>query len=142
MTIRSQISAGSLVLLILGCSLLCIAVMADEPALGGDTGYFESTSEPSGGAVTFDGSYKGTTPVTFPVYVTGSPTHTIKVTKSGYNDWEQTYQGNPASGQTITVNAQLVYIPGTPVPTPIGGGKGYYSINSVPSGGNVYFDNQ
>ena len=142
MTIRAQLSAGSLVLLVLGCSLFCFAAVADEPAVGGDTGYFEITSEPSGGAVTFDGSYKGTTPVTFPVYVTGNPSHTIKVTKSGYNDWEQAYQGNPASGQTITVNAQLVYIPVTQVPTPIGGGKGYYSINSVPSGGNVYFDNQ
>ncbi|HOU81167.1 MAG TPA: hypothetical protein PK477_01010 [Methanoregulaceae archaeon] len=49
MTIRSQISAGSLVLLILGCSLLCIAAIADEPAVGGDTGYFEITSEPTGG---------------------------------------------------------------------------------------------
>ena len=141
MTIRSQFSAGSLVLLILGCSLFCFAAMADEAVVGGETGYFEITSEPSGGAVTFDGSYKGTTPVTFPVYVTGNPSHTITVTKSGYNDWEQAYQGNPASGQTIPINAQLVYIPVTQVTTPIGGGKGYYSISSVPSGGSVYFDN-
>ncbi|HNL86991.1 MAG TPA: PEGA domain-containing protein, partial [Methanoregulaceae archaeon] len=116
MTIRSQISMGSLVLLILGCSLFCIAAMADEAAVGGDTGYFEITSEPSGGAVTFDGSYKGTTPVTFPVYVTGSPTHTIKVTKAGYNDWEQTYQGNPASGQTITVNDTKAPVWTSPLP--------------------------
>ena len=142
MTIRSQFSAGCLVLLVLGCSLFCFAAVADEQAVGGDIGYFEITSVPSGGAVIFDGTYKGTTPVTFPVYVTASPSHTIKITKSGYNDWEEAYQGNPAPGETTAINAQLVYIPVTPTPTTVGGGKGYYSISSVPSGGAVYFDNQ
>ncbi|MDD1705682.1 MAG: PEGA domain-containing protein, partial [Methanoregulaceae archaeon] len=135
MKLRSHISAG-LILLVL--ALFCSASFAAE--VGGDTGYFQVTSDPSGGTVYFDGSYKGTTPVTFPVYVTGSPSHTIRVTKSGYYDWQQTYQGNPSAGETITVNANLVFIPVTQQTTPIGGGKGYYSITSLPSGGTVYFD--
>ena len=138
MTIRSQLSTGGLVFLVLACSLFCIAATAAE--IGGDTGYFEITSDPSGGSVYFDGSYKGTSPVTFPVYVTGSPSHTIRVTKSGYNDWQQNYQGNPAEGETISVNANLVFIPVTQQTTLIGGGKGYYYISSFPSGGSVYFD--
>ena len=36
--------------------------------------------------------------ITFPVLVTGNPSHTIKVTKSGYNDWQQSYLGNRAAG--------------------------------------------
>ncbi len=134
MTSRSYIIPG-LILLIL------VVVFSPAAAqIGGDTGYFEVTSDPSGGAVYFDGSYKGTTPVTFPVYVTGSPSHTIRVTKSGYYDWQQSYQGNPSAGETITVNADLVFIPVTQQTTLIGGGKGYYSITSLPSGGSVYFD--
>jgi hypothetical protein len=138
MTIRSQLITGSLVVLVLACSLSCIACTAAE--IGGDTGYFEITSDPSGGAVYFDGSYKGTTPVTFTVLVTGNPSHTIRVTKSGYNDWQENYQGNPAAGETIPVHANLVFIPVTQQTTLIGGGKGYYSISSLPSGGSVYFD--
>jgi hypothetical protein len=137
MTLRSHVSA-LLFLLVLACSLFCSAAAADE--IGGDNGYFKITSDPSGGAVYFDGSYKGTTPVTFPVLVTGNPSHSIRVTKSGYYDWQQTYQGNPAEGETISVNADLVFIPVTQQTTLIGGGKGYYSISSAPSGGNVYFD--
>jgi hypothetical protein len=137
-TIRSQRNVGSRVFLVLACSLFCIASTAAE--IGGDTGYFQITSDPSGGTVYFDGAYKGTSPVTFPVLVTGSPSHTIRVTKSGYNDWQQNYQGNPAEGETISVNADLVFIPVTQQTTLIGGGKGYYSISSYPSGGNVYFD--
>ena len=64
MIVRSQLSTGGLVILVLACSLFCIASTAEE--VGGDTGYFEITSAPSGGAVYFDGSYKGTTPITFP----------------------------------------------------------------------------
>jgi hypothetical protein len=137
MTISSQFSAG-LVLLVLACGIFCITSTAAE--VGGDTGYFEIISDPSGGAVYFDGSYKGTTPITFSVLVTGSPSHIIRVTKSGYYDWQQNYQGNPLEGETISVNADLVFIPVTQPTTMVGAGKGYYSISSVPSGGSVNFD--
>ena len=64
----------------------------------------------------------------------------IKVTKSGYNDWQQSYLGNPAVGATISVHAELVFIPVTQPTTLVGQGKRYHSISSVPSVGTVYFD--
>lgn len=122
--------------MLLACGIFGIAAAQ----IGGDTGYFEITSAPSGAAVTFDGSYKGTTPVTFPVLVTGNPSHTIALTKSGYQPWSDTYVGNPEAGDTITINADLIYIPITQPTTQIGAGKGYYAISSSPQGGSVYFD--
>ncbi len=119
------------VLLLVVCGLAGI-VSAEDGLIGGGTGYFQISSTPSGADVIFDDSYKGTTPVTVGVSSTGTPSHTIRITKSGYEDWEQSYDSNPFAGETIHVSATL-----TPV---IGGGKGYYSISSSPSGANVYFD--
>jgi len=109
-------------------------------AIGGDTGYFDISSDPSGASLYFDGSYKGTTPVTFEVAVTGNPSHTIRLTRSGYYDYEDSYYGNPFTGETVHLSYDLVFIPVTPPKTPSGGGKGYYAISSVPSGASVYFD--
>src|SRR5690606_11420272 len=120
-----------LVLLLVACGLVFI-VSAEDGMIGGGTGYFEISSTPSGASVYFDGSYKGTSPVTVSVSSTGTPYHTIRVTKSGYEDYEQSYDGNPFEGETIHIYATL-----TPI---IGGGKGYYSISSSPSGASVYFD--
>jgi hypothetical protein len=117
-----------------------VPVCADE-IIGGGQGYFEITSSPSYANVYFDGSYRGTTPVTVTVSTDGTPSHQIRVTKDGYQDWEQTYNGNPFQGETIHINADLVYIPITlPTTPPVGSGKGYYSISSSPSGASVYFD--
>jgi PEGA domain. len=117
-----------------------VPVYADE-IIGGGQGYFEITSSPSYGSVYFDGSYRGTTPVTVTVATEGTPSHQIRVTKDGYQDWEQTYNGNPFQGETIHINADLIFIPITiPTTPPVGSGKGYYSISSSPSGASVYFD--
>lgn len=129
------------VLFLVACGLAC-TVSAEDGMIGGGTGYFEISSTPSGANVYFDGSYKGSSPVTVPVSSTGTPYHTIRVTESGYYDWEQSYDGNPFEGETIHISAELVYIPITmPTTPPVGAGKGYYSISSSPSGANVYFDN-
>jgi len=120
-----------LALLLVSCALVFSAA-AEDGMIGGGTGYFEISSTPSGASVYFDGSYRGTSPVTVAVSSTGSPYHTIRVTKSGYEDYEQSYDGNPFEGETIHIYATL-----TPL---IGGGKGYYSITSSPSGASVYFD--
>lgn len=114
----------------------------DDGLIGGGTGYFQIASSPSGGSVYFDGSYEGTTPTIVPVSSTGNPSHHIRITKPGYYDWEQTYSGNPFAGETITIDADLLFIPVTQEPTiTIGGDRGYYYISSSPSGANVYFDN-
>ncbi|MGB9177583.1 MAG: PEGA domain-containing protein [Methanoregula sp.] len=108
--------------------------------IGGQEGYYDVTSSPSGAAVTADGTSSGTTPTTVIVMVTGTPGHTINVNKAGYQPWSQYYAGNPAAGQHIAVHAALVAIP-TPVPTPAPGSqKGYYQVSSDPTGGSVLFD--
>jgi hypothetical protein len=127
-----------ILLLFTGAFLLVLPTAAQ---IGGDQGYYEITSTPSGAAVYLDGSYKGTTPVTAAVYSTGVPEHTIRITLAGYQPWEETISMNPGPGETIPIHADLVFIPVTQPTTPIGGGKGYYAIYSVPSGGSAYFDN-
>jgi hypothetical protein len=127
-----------ILLLVAGAFLLVLPVAAQ---IGGDQGYFEISSTPSGASVYLDGSYEGTTPVTAAVYITGVPEHTISITLAGYQTWEETIPMNPSAGETIPIHADLVYIPITQSPTPPGSGKGYYAIYSVPSGAAVYFDN-
>ncbi len=129
-----QNAKHTLMVLTLALAILGLVgtVSADDGLIGGGTGWFKISSTPSGAEVNFDGSYKGTTPIDVPVSSTGNPSHTIRITKSGYEDWEQSYDSNPFEGEYIHVSATL-----TPI---IGGGKGYYSITSSPSGAQVYFD--
>ena len=93
--------------------------------------------------MTFDGSFQGQAPVTVQVYASGTPGHTVSVSKSGYQPWSQTLPGNPAAGQTIQVTANLLPVPTTEptiTVTSIGGDVGWYHITSVPSGADVTFD--
>ncbi len=118
------------VLMIAIAMVVCIGQVS--ATIGGDTGYFQISSTPSGASVYFDRTYQGTTPVTIPVSTTGNPSHTIRLTKSGYAEWTDTYDGNPVEGDTIYVSATL---------QPMAGGeKGYYRVSSSPSGASVYFD--
>lgn len=115
-------------------SALAVVALAGHGTamIGGGTGYFEITSVPSGASVYFDDTYRGTTPLTIPVSTTGTPTHSIRITKTGYMEWTTTHEGNPFEGETIHISATLMPMPG--------GGKGYYRITSSPSGAAVYFD--
>jgi hypothetical protein len=110
--------------------------------IGGQEGYYAISSSPSGAMASVDGTNVGMTPTTATVYVTGTPGHTITITKDGYQTWSQYYPGNPPAGGTVSVNAQLVPVPVTLPPTQPGGEKGYYSIQSSPSGASVTFDNK
>ena len=111
--------------------------------IGGTEGYYAISSSPSGAMASVDATNVGLTPTTATVYVTGTPGHTITVTKEGYQTWSKYYSGNPPAGGTVSVNAQLIPIPVTlPATPPPGGEKGYYSIQSSPSGASVTFDNK
>jgi len=101
------------------------------PAPGSEKGYYSVTSNPTGGSVSFDGTNYGLTPVTITVSTSGTPGHTISVSKSGYQTWNQYYSGNPATGQTIDVFAAL-----TPVAQ-----TGTIFVNSNPSGASAVLDN-
>jgi hypothetical protein len=80
---------------------------AGQITAGGDIGYFKIESSPTDSQVIFDGIYYGNTPSLVSVSVTGTPLHTLTVSKSGYYPWTQTYQSNPKAGETITVLAVL-----------------------------------
>jgi hypothetical protein len=101
------------------------------PAPGSQKGYYKVSSDPTGGSVLFDGTNYGITPVTITVSTTGTPDHTITVSKSGYQTWTQFYSGNPSADQTISVFATL-----TPVAQ-----TGNIYINSNPAGASAVLDN-
>jgi PEGA domain len=84
-----------------------VAGAAAEDTIGGDAGYYQVDSNPSGGEVHFDGQYRGTTPVTVEVYTTAPPGHTVSVSLTGYKTWTQSLPGNPAAGETVPVTAIL-----------------------------------
>ena len=75
--------------------------------IGGEVGYYQIDSVPSGAEVHFDGQYRGTTPVTVEVYSTAPPGHSVSVTLAGYKTWTQNLPGNPEAGETIPVTATL-----------------------------------
>lgn len=78
-----------------------------QTGIGGDTGFFSIASIPGEAQVIVDGIYRGNTPLVVPVYVTGTPSHTITISKPGYLPWTRTYNSNPVAGQTIAVSAVL-----------------------------------
>ena len=121
-----------LVMLIIAIAMIGItsAAVVMTP-IGGDAGFYDITSSPSGAAVTVDSTPVGNTPTTATVYVTGTPGHTIAVNLAGYEPWSQYYSGNPAAGQHIAVHASLVPIVQT----------GNIYVDSNPAGASAILDN-
>ncbi len=85
-------------------------------------------SQPSGANIYLDGSFKGTTPLSINNMQSGS--HTLKLTMQGYQDSEQNVY--LSSGENKTVNVFL-----SPVIVPI---FSKLTVNSQPSGANIYLD--
>jgi len=71
------------------------------------------------------------TPTPAPGSTTGTPDHTITVSKSGYQTWSQFYSGNPSADQTISVFATLNPVVQT----------GNIYVNSNPAGASAILDN-
>ncbi len=120
---------------VLAALLVVFAVCSPAPAMqpiGGDLGYYQVTTDPTGADAYFDDSYQGTAPIKIEVFTTGTPGHTLRITKTGYQDHTQTIAGNPETGETIPV-----YVALNPMP---GGDQGYFQINSVPGNADVTFD--
>jgi PKD repeat protein len=88
------------------------------------------TSVPNGASVTFDGTYKGTTPVIIPDVVPGN--HDIDLTYPGYAPFRQSI--SVGSSQTTAVNANLV-ISAEPAPS-----TGSLTVMTDPSGAHVSVD--
>ncbi|MDD1669896.1 MAG: PEGA domain-containing protein [Methanomicrobiales archaeon] len=128
MSLSMPVSSRCLVAAILALALLAGAASAQS--IGGDVGYYAVSSVPSGADVHFDGQYQGTTPLTIQVYTTAPPGHTISVTMSGYKTWTQSLSGNPAAGETISLNAVL-----EPIVV-----YGWLTVTSSPSGATIYLN--
>jgi hypothetical protein len=94
-------------LLLMFLALALIPGITAAQNIGGDVGYYQVDSVPSGADVHFDGQYQGTTPVTIQVYTSGTPGHTVSVSMTGYKTWTQSLSGNPAAGETVPVLAVL-----------------------------------
>ncbi|MCD4768454.1 MAG: PEGA domain-containing protein [Methanosarcinales archaeon] len=87
-------------------------------------GSISISSTPSSSNVYLDNSFKGTTPLTIQNVPIGS--HTIKLSKSGYNDISRTV--TVSSGRTTTVSESLSLHSGS------------IKVSSNPSSANVYLD--
>lgn len=90
------------------------------------TGTITISSAPSGASIYLDGSYKGTAPTVLNNIPVGS--HTVKLTKSGYNDISRTV--TVLSGRTVYVSETL----------DVQKDKGSISVSSNPSGASIYLD--
>ena len=87
---------------------LCLGTPASGQAVpGGDTGYFLIDSDPGDAQVIMDGIYRGNTPITVPVSITATPSHTITVSKTGFFPFAQTFPPPMQAGQTQAVYAVL-----------------------------------
>ncbi|HPP78501.1 PEGA domain-containing protein [Methanospirillum sp.] len=102
-----------------------------SPVLAEDkTGYFEVTSVPEGGDVFVGSQFMGETPVLIPAQNQSEGTR-IRVMMQGFEIWEQTIAGTPASGQVVPIKASL--IPVSPF--------GTLEVTSSPSGALVTVNN-
>jgi hypothetical protein len=133
------------VVLIIAVAMIGSVTAADNVSIsqpiGGDVGYYDISSNPSGATASVDATSVGLTPTTATIYVTGPPGHTVTVSKQGYQTWSMYYSGNPAAGQHIAVNAVLYPNPTTlPTTSSPGSQQGYYSINADVAGAAVSFD--
>ena len=94
-----------------------------SPALGA----INLTSTPSGASVFLDDSFKGVSPIIISNVPVGK--HIIKVTKSGYQDWQQ--EINVSSDKTIEI---FVYL------AQLSSALGEIKLTSTPSGASVFLD--
>ncbi|CAD7771547.1 Outer membrane protein assembly factor BamB [Candidatus Methanoperedenaceae archaeon GB50] len=111
--------------------ILYICTMDDEDspksyvyAFSSSIGSIHIVSHPFDATIYLDDTYKGTTPKTLISVSPGS--HTIKLTKSGYEDYTTTVY--VLAGDTESIDATLTQKTGS------------FSIHSSPSGADVYFD--
>jgi PKD repeat protein len=98
-------------------------------ALIRENGSVAMTSVPNGATVTFDGLYKGTTPVIITDVLPGN--HDISLDYPGYALWKQTI--SVGSSQTTAVNANLVVSTGP-------AGTGTLTVITDPAGAQVLVD--
>lgn len=111
--------------------------------IGGDRGAYLIYCQVEGAMVSLDGDSVGTVQngeVFAPVYVTGTPYKTLKVTASGYEPYSAPISQYPGKGEIVHLYAFLEPLPPATTVAPIGGDMGAYLVHSNAEGANVYFD--
>jgi hypothetical protein len=124
------------------CIAIClfIVLLPVASAIGGGEGWIQIQCNVDGASVSFNGEHKGVInggTLTVPVYTTGTPYTSFSVTRSGY----MPYDGGlsmPAEGQTNTYYATLNPIETPTISPPVRYGS--ISVESSPSGAEIYFD--
>jgi hypothetical protein len=104
------------------------------------TGALQVISTPDGAAITIDGGPQGTTPNTISGLAAGS--HTIKVTKSGYTDYQTpvTVTGGKTTQLTVTLVSGNGPSPTVTTTKNTGSGTGSISVSSSPAGAAINLD--
>jgi hypothetical protein len=92
-----------------------------------NTGAINLTSTPSGASVFLDGSFKGVSSITLEKITPGK--HMLKITKTGYQDWQQ--EVTVSSYKTIEIFVNL---------TMLSPALGEINLTSTPSGAKVFLD--
>jgi hypothetical protein len=93
-------------------------------------GYISVISSPSGATVIYDGTKSGVTPVILTIHETDTPSHTIILQKSGYQDWTTSINHNPEQSTVETISATLNQV----------ADSGTISVTSEPTGAVVTCD--
>jgi PKD repeat protein len=93
------------------------------------------SSNPGGATVFIDNVVKGVTPVT--LTDTGTGSHTLLLTRAGYDDYTRNFITEPSTPATIGVTLIKSITEPATRPTP---SYGSVAITSVPSGAAVYLD--
>ena len=104
-----------------------IEIFVNLTSLSLALGEIKLTSTPSGASVFLDGSFKGVSPIIISNVSVGK--HIIKLTKSGYQDWQQ--EINVSSDKTIEI---FVYL------AQLSSALGEIKLTSAPSGASVFLD--
>ena len=104
-----------------------IEIFVNLTSLSLALGEIKLTSTPSGASVFLDDSFKGVAPIIISNVPVGK--HIIKVTKSGYQDWQQ--EINVSSDKTIEI---FVYL------AQLSSALGEIKLTSTPSGAKVFLD--
>jgi hypothetical protein len=120
--------------------VLCMVCLPAAGAIGGSEGWIRIQCNVDGASVSFDGEYKGVISggtLTVPVYTTGTPYASFRVSESGYVPFDGALS-MPAEGETLTYYATLNPVPVPTTPSPVRYGTVY--IESSPAGADIYFD--
>ncbi len=124
--------------------VIAVILPAASAMVGGDKAWFLINSNVDGADVYFGGEYQGVTTngeLYVEYFTTGTPVTSFMVTKDGYTPYTGQITHYPAMGETVNLFATLQPAEPTPMPPPIGGSIGWYTVYANVDGASVYFDN-